>query len=197
MNIGKWIIFFKRPVKEKAANNADLPILWEDDYCQVQFLPISSSQFIYNQLKAIQLYISKHESVNGFSNIFERQNESDTLFQKGIVANKLGELLQNEGWQLVDHYLYENRIVTRNNNTAWPFVLQGQTLFVEQTEYLVTKFWLSLELIVSVELFNQIKNTIHVIGQEYNLLLVDWNSLETIDLTDQEAIDRYLMTWFK
>lgn len=66
MNIEKWINFFKRRVKEEAVSNTGLPILWEDDYCQVQFLPISSSQFIYDQLKAIQLSASNHDRANGF-----------------------------------------------------------------------------------------------------------------------------------
>jgi hypothetical protein len=197
MNIEKWINFFKRKVKEEAVSNADLPILWEDDYCQVQFLPISSSQFIYDQLKAIELFTSNHDIANGFSKIFERQNESEALLKKQIVANEFAELLQNEGWRLASHYLYENRIVSKSNSSTWPFILQRQTVFVEQTENLVTTIWLSLKLIVSVELFNQIKNTFLLIGQRYNLLLVDWNNLETIDLKDQEAIDRYLMTWFK
>jgi hypothetical protein len=77
-----------------------------------------------------------------------------------------------------------------------PPIANLQNVIDTQDEF-VKNIWLSISLIVSVGQYDLIKSALYCLGEECEMVLVDWNSLELFDLRDRIQIDKYLNDYWK
>jgi hypothetical protein len=77
------------------------------------------------------------------------------------------------------------------------FGFSNFTIFFDTEDEFVKNIWIHIGLIVSAPQFDLIQDVLYTLGEECELLLIDWNSLELFDLADKTQIQKYLMGYWK
>ena len=90
-----------------------------------------------------------------------------------------------------------HKIIDCEKGLTKAFGFSNFTIFFDTEFEFVKNIWLSNSLIVSVKQYDLIKSALYSLGEECEMLLVDWNSLELFDLKDRNQIDKYLMDYWK
>lgn len=192
---------FLKPDKPQPLNvdpNEFIPTLWEDNFCQVEIIPFENKSFIITQSQGISDLAEKTKKGLGFSETFERSSMPVSTLSKEIRADYLEYFLSGFELPKAKHIKYEaNKIIDCQNSKTKAFGYSNFTIFFETEDEFVKNIWLSVGLIVSVKQFELIKSMLYNLGEENEFMLIDWNSLQLIDLRDRTQVDNYLMVHWK
>jgi hypothetical protein len=200
MKLVDFFKIFRQKIASKSEAKIDgyLPSFWEDDYCQVEIVPCENKDYIVRTIEQIKDLADKSRTDFGFTEVFERGQMPARTFSKEIRADYLQELLTCFQFNKAKHISYcSYKILDCETGLTKAFGFNNFTLFFDTEGEFVKNIWLSISLIVSVEQYGLIKSALHRLGEECEMVLVDWNCLDLFDLSNKNHIDKYLMTYWK
>ncbi len=73
------------------------------------------------------------------------------------------------------------------------FGFSNFTIFFDIQGDFVKNIWIDIHLIVSAPQFDTIQAALYFLGEECELVLIDWNSSELFDLAYKTQIEKYLI----
>ena len=176
-----------------------VPLLWEDDYCQVEIVPEENKAFINEQSTEITGLIDKSRSKFDFAGSFSRGSMPITTLSKKITVNYLENKLTSFNIPKIEHIRYDStKIINCKTSKIKAYGSSSFTIFFDLDELgFIKNIWLSLGLIVEVKVFHTLQSFLHSLGEIDGFVLIDWNSLELLNLKDEHQIQKYLMHMFK
>lgn len=162
----------------------------EDDYCQVELLPLANEDFCRRQLAEIQSFSARHRSEFGWTEMYVRKAAPVTLAAAQIpsrdVCFELEQYLTRFDRVCSGYSTYRKEFPdTIAFGFDKKFMLYGEC----QGEYLV-RLWLIIQSLSAHE--NQLAMRTLEFVAYWQLLLVDWPMSALIALADTEALNRYL-----
>ena len=199
----KLLNFFKTLRQKKASKNevkADcyLPSFWEDDYCQIEIVPFENKGFILKSIGQISDLSNNSRTEFGFTETFGRGQMPETTFSKEIRTDYLEQLLTGFEFEKAKSINYESyKILDCEIGLTKAYGFSNFTIFFDTEDEFVKNIWLSISLIVSVRQYDLIKSALYSLGEECEMVLIDWNSLELLDLRDRTQINKYLNDYRK
>ena len=200
MGLFSFLKFFK-PDKTPSPGlepNEYIPSFWEDDYCQVEIISFENKAFIEKQSGQINDLASKSKTDCGFTTTFERSPMPITTLSQEIRVDYLEYTLTGYNFPKARFIRYDkSEILDCEKGKTKAFGFSNFTIFFDTEGEFVKNIWISIGLIVSVKQFDLIKSALYSLGEECELILIDWNSLELYDLRDRRQIDKYLMGYWK
>jgi len=163
----------------------------EDDYKQVDILPKENKAFVEAESQAIEDFGEKHFDGNAYTDIYIRSDDHKVkLNSRNIKPSELESKLEMLG-------------LKRNSNVLTGYgqsyrelhkdcIAYGQdysAIYYDFADQVVQNIWLVSHWRIDRA---KLSNCLYEIGKQWGLILQDWNLSETIDLTDKQAIDKYL-----
>jgi hypothetical protein len=145
--------FLKFTKAEKPAipgpdSNEYLPVLWEDDYCQIEIVPAENKAFIIKQANELEGLTESVKTDHGFTEAFERgAMPSQTLFKK-IRAEYLEQTLSGLQFEKAKHIRYnKSEILHCEAGNTKAFGFSNFTIFFDTEETFVKTFGYTLDLL--------------------------------------------------
>jgi len=200
MGLFSFLNFFKadKVITPSLNPNEYVPAFWEDDYCQVEIVPFENKAFIQKQAEQIDELASKSKTNYGFTETFGRGPMPVRTIAKEIRVNYFENTLTGFQFQKAKHIRYDkNEILDCENAKTKAFGFQNFTVFFDTEDEFVKNIWIHAGLISSVTQFDLIKSALYALGEECELILIDWNSLELFNLADKTQIHKYLWGYWK
>ncbi|WP_276505069.1 hypothetical protein [Terrimonas pollutisoli] len=192
---------FLKPDKTKSIKfdpNEYVPAFWEDGYCQIEIVPFENKAFIQKQAGQIDELATKSRTDYGFSATFERGSMPFKTVSKEIRVDYLEKTLTDFQFQKARHIRYDkSEILDCESGATKAFGFSNFTIFFDTEGEFVKNIWMHIGLIVSSPQFDLIQAALYALGEECELILIDWNSLELFDLADKKQIQKYLMGYWK
>jgi hypothetical protein len=200
MGLFSFFNFLKADKTQKIEfdQNEYVPSFWEDDYCQIEIVPSENREFIQKQSEQIDELASNSRTEYGFTETFGRGPMPVTTISKEIRVDYFEKTLTDFKFQKARHIRYDkSEILNCDGGKTKAFGFSNFTIFFDTEDEFVKNIWLDIGLIVSAPQFDLIQNTLYTLGEECELVLIDWNSLRLYDLADRGQIQDYLMWHFK
>ena len=175
-----------------------LPSFCEDDYCQIEIVPVENKTFIKKKAKEIGELASKSRTNYGLREKISRGLMPVTTASEEFRTDCFEKILADFQFQRASHIRYDKSELldcARGNTKAFGF--SNFAIFFDTEEEFLKNIWLGIGLIVSAPQFDLIENALYELGETYELMLIDWTSLEVFDLADRTRIEKYLMGYWK
>jgi hypothetical protein len=175
-----------------------VPSFWDDDYCQIEIVPSENKEFIKKQIRQISDLSGKSNDGAGFTDIFVRGKLPAPTISKEFRADYLETTLLHLKFLKANYIRFDAR-ETLNCETGGTkaFGFPNFTIFFDTEGKFVKNIWIHIGLIVSAPQFDIIQVALYALGEECELILIDWSSSELFDLADKTQIDKYLMGYWK
>lgn len=161
----------------------------EDEYRQVEIVPSENFNELIKQAENVQDFAEKHFDGGGYTDMMVRDENGFKLIQRGIEPKELDLILSE---LLIKKYTDVStgiRPGEMKSENTYGYGKNYNGIFFDFESDSVTGIWIAGSPNVEDEKFAQALNDI---GNRWSLLLMDWNSLELINLKDKEQIEKYL-----
>lgn len=191
--------FRKKDSKTLDSNSKDyLPTFWEDDFCQIEIVPAENLDYIKEQITQIDSLSQKANDGFGFKEIHGRDSMPLSTLTREIRIDYFEKVLESFEFQRAKQIRYDaDKLLDCQNGKIKALGFNSFTIFFDFDEEFVKNIWISNGLIVSTKEYDCIRSVLYILGEECNLILIDWNSLKVTDLKDKTQIDKYLMDYWK
>jgi hypothetical protein len=200
MGLFSFLKFRKSDNSKKVEHDPSeyVPSFWEDDYCQIEIVPSENRTFIQKQTEQIDELANKSRTDYGFTETFGRGPMPVTTVSKEIRVDYFEKTLTNFKFQKARLIRYDkNDVLNCETGKTKAFGFSNFTIFFDTEDEFVKNIWIDIRLIVSAPQFDLILEALYALGEECELVLIDWNSLELFDLADKTQIQKYLMGYWK
>jgi hypothetical protein len=178
--------------------NEYIPSFWEDNYCQIEIVPTENKSFIQKQIEQIEDLSEKSGAGYGFTESFVRETMPTPTISKEIRTDYLERTLTGIQFQKAKHIRFDKtEVLDCESGNTKAFGFYNFTIFFDTEEEFVKNIWIRINLIVSALQFDLIQAALYTLGEECELILIDWSSLELFDLADKRQIQKYLMDYWK
>jgi hypothetical protein len=162
----------------------------EDDYRQVEIVPKENLRELLKEADNVKDFASNNFDGSGFKDIYIRGEEKFKLLEKQISQLELEQILDD--FPIKKHETVSTGIrpgeMLSKKTIGYGENYNG--IFFQFEDKLVSAIWISGRIMNDDELvFELLKR----IGQNWDLLLMDWNSLQLIDLKNEIQIEKYLI----
>ncbi|OQP46211.1 hypothetical protein [Niastella populi] len=175
-----------------------VPSFWKDDFCQIEIVPIENKSFIQKQIGQIEDLSEKSGTGYGFTETFIRKPMPTPTISKEIRIDYLERTLTGFQFQKAKHIRFDkSEVLDCESGNTKAFGFYNFTIFFDTEEEFVKNIWICINLIVSVPQFDLIQAALYTLGEECELILIDWSGLEFFDLADKRQIQKYLMDYWK
>jgi len=192
MGILNKIFGRKTPKKEK---NDTMPFFWEDDFCQIEIVPRENDDHITKSIKDIEEFTTKTKTENGFTDIYMREELPFQTSNEEIRKDYFEQLLSRNGFEKARQISYDGRkIIDCSPETTNAYSVGTFNIFYDGKDEFVSNVWIT-SLQISKDELGKILETLYEVGEETQSILIDWNSLELIDLSNRNQIKKYLMKY--
>lgn len=162
----------------------------EDDYCQLEVLPLTAKDFCCAQMDQIAAFAADHQRGAGYTDIYIRESCPQEMKDLHLQAEQLKITLAflpvfdrvDTGYSSYRVEAAYTKAMGYSNDLA-VFWSENETGFVD-------KIWLSLWM--KAENQAEARQLLCALGTMGPLLLADWAWGVYVDLTDEEAIACYI-----
>lgn len=162
----------------------------EDDYCQIEVLPLNAKKFCLKQIGEIDEFIDKQNKGFGFSDIYVRGESPHSIKEAEITQEKIAEVLDflPEFDEVDSEYL---RWIDNSEPVFSRGIDNDTAVFWEKYENgIINAMWLGICIVPKNR--NIWRRILTVLGSIAPLLLMDWNAEICVDLTNAEEIEDYI-----
>jgi hypothetical protein len=175
-----------------------IPFFGEDDYCQIEIVPLENKTFIQEQTRQIEDLSAQSQTDYGFTETFVRGPLPIPTITKELRVDYLESTLASFQFQKAKYIQYDGKKVLdcETGNTK-AFGFPGFTIFYDTEGEFVKNIWINVGHFSSRPQLDHIQSALYSLGEECEFLLIDWNSLELVKLTDKVEIKNYLMLYWK
>ncbi|KXX71304.1 hypothetical protein [Flammeovirga sp. SJP92] len=161
----------------------------EDDYLQVEIVPNENFKELISQAENIKYFEGSNYTEDGYKDIIVRDEKEYLLKQREIDPKNLDIIfskLSLDRSEEISTGIIPGEFICKDT-IGYGEDYNG-IFFNYKTDY-VTNIWVvgtpDVEKVNLIQVLNEI-------GVKWNLLLMDWNTLELIDLKSIEHIEKYL-----
>jgi hypothetical protein len=109
MKLSQLLNYFK---SNKRTEPEYVPILWEDDYCQIELIPQENLTFSKQQINDTSSFAEEHRTELGYTNVFIRKENSTPTSSKEIRTDYLTHALISFQLPQLTRMRYEGGEVT-------------------------------------------------------------------------------------
>jgi hypothetical protein len=165
----------------------------EDDYCQVQLVPFENHSSLMEEARKVKGFAHSNFDGVAYKDIYVRGDERLKLSDRKIKVSEFEMMLSTSGLgrtdQVTTGYGSSHREVCANtvgygrSDCAILFDWKNET---------VEHVWLFFHWGTEGLNKRRLSDLVHKIGQNYNLILMDWNQLILTDIRQKEQADKYL-----
>ncbi len=192
----KLFDIFKKKKPEIPLQELDGPTIFyhEDDFRQVEILPNKNYSNLKVESLKVDTFGKEHFDGTGFTSIYVRNDKNRIkLKDRQIHPKDLEAILSALGFDRIQNVLtgYDQSFREVHKNCI-AFSKNYQTIFYDFEENIVQHIWLTNHWGIDREKFAK---CLYELGQQWDLLLQDWNLTVTIDLSNKDLIDGYLATY--
>ena len=191
--------FRQSSTSDKIIKSEDyLPRFWEDDYCQIEIVPIANKDYVFKTIEQINDLANKSRTDFGFTETYARRQMPVPTFSEEIRIDYLEQLLGSFNFEKAKNIYYDGyKTLDCNKSKTKAHGFADFTLFFDTEDEFVKNIWLSIGIGKDFKQYDSIKSALYSIGEECEMFLVDWNSLELIDLRNLRQIENYLNEYLK
>lgn len=167
--------------------------LHEDLYLQVEFVPRENSNDLSSENDAIKEFADKHRDGIGFTDVYVRDEQKIKTSSRNIRLDEFEELVLKSGLTKLDSVYtgygnYKEKCTATN-----AYKIDNAAIFCDYDGNLVKNIWIDgFRFNAESKHINIMVNSLHEIGEHWNLILNDWDLSETIDLKSKEQIQAYI-----
>lgn len=162
----------------------------EDDYCQIEILPLTAKKFCLKQIGEIDEFVDKHSEEFGFSYMYVRDESPHSIREVEISQEKIADVLDflPEFDEVDSEYL---RWIEDSEPVFSRGIDNHTAVFWEKDENgIISAMWLGMYIVPeNRDVWYRI---LTVLGSIASLLLVDWCAGICVDLTDTKEIENYI-----
>ena len=178
---------------EKNQQTFDGPTIFyhEDDFRQVEIVPDDNLSTLVTETESVDRFAKEHFDGVGFTEIYIRKDDNKTkLNQRRIAPNDLEKIISSLGLDRIPNVLtgYGPNFREQHKNCV-AFGKDYCAVYYDFKDNVVEHIWFTNHWSMDREI---LAKSLHQLGQEWNLLLQDWNINITVDLSDKNSIDHYL-----
>jgi hypothetical protein len=172
-----------------------LPVLWEDEYCLVEIVSTENKSFIKKQASDIEDFSKKNFDGYGFKDMFVLGEMPAPTVSLELRVDAFEILLNRHRIPKAKQIQYgkgEKLDYEKSISKAHGF--PQCTIFfntVDAGEF-INRIWFDIIPGISMEQLNLFQNLLYDLGKSYEFILVDWNSLELVELRDWVQVKNYL-----
>ena len=193
MKLQQFLNYFK---SNKGNDTEYVPTRWEDDYCQIELIPQENLLFVKQQINEASFFAEEHKTEFGYTDVFIRKKNPTPTRSKEIRADYLRSTLILFQLPELTNIRYEGgEIISHRGAKTQAFGFLNFTLFFDIEGEFVKNIWIILGSIIATGKFDLILSALYYLGEETDLILVDWNSDEIVDIKNKNQIKEYLMGW--
>ena len=166
----------------------------EDDFRQVEIVPGDNLLTLTKESEEVDTFSKKNYTGSGFNDIYVRNdNNKIELNQRQIDPNDLEKILSLLEYDRIPNVLTGYGQTHRElHKDCIAFAKNYNVIYYDFKENVVQHIWLTnhwgMDRVKLAKCLNDL-------GQQWGLLLQDWNLTVTIDLCNKESIDNYLATY--
>lgn len=161
----------------------------EDDYRQAEIVPAENFNELIKQAENVQDFAEKHFDGAGYTDMMVREDNGIKLKERGIKSVELDLILSGLPIKKSTEVSTGIRPGEMKSKNTFGYGENHNGIFFNFESDIVTGIWISGSIPADNEKVIEVLNKI---GQEWNLLLMDWNTLELVDLKNREQIKKYL-----
>ncbi|PZR22807.1 MAG: hypothetical protein DI539_04775 [Flavobacterium psychrophilum] len=169
----------------------------EDMYCQVELVPRENIFHLEKENEKINEFSKEHLDGTGYTDIYVRENSPISIAERKITIDNLHNFLTPIGFTKSEtvYYGYGSEKIKSDNTNAYR--LNRAHIFFDYKEDIVTAFWINgFRFHKSEEFKKKLMVILYAIGNEYNVVLNDWDLSVTVDLSSKIEIEKYLNEGF-
>jgi len=162
----------------------------EDDYLQVEIISKSN---VFEQSKTLS-DINYDFSEYGFSNIGFRKAKKKPTSSLNINVNEFKEYLKK--YSLIKfnktYSGYSSNSAPKENTISYGF--EDYAILFDYKKEVVQNIWIvfSPKLKMPFPSYSNLSKALYLIGNKYDMILVDWNEERMINLKSKKDIENYL-----
>lgn len=165
----------------------------EDFYCQVELLPRENLSSIEKENGKISNFAQKNFIGFGFSDIYVRNAQKLKTLDRKIKLSDFEELLLESGFQKYSNVYSGYGSFEEECKNTLGFKLDTSVIYCDFENVLIKNIWIdNFRFRNSSDKKEQLINGLFAIAQKWNLILNDWDLLETFDLMNKSEIERYI-----
>jgi hypothetical protein len=173
----------------------EFPVFFhEDNFCQIELLPIQNILIKRNEVDLAQEHSHKNYTSDGFIKISNRSQVKYSLTELRINCDNLKIILKDEAIFYFDKVYtgYSTQRTFKENIHGFGF--ENYILYYEFENNMATKFWIDYNLLSdTLNCYpEKLQNALFKLGSLYDLILVDWNELITVILRNKLALLKYV-----
>jgi len=162
----------------------------EDDFCQIELVPIENYDNSKSQLEKSSDFSHEHFDGIGYTAIYVRSENKFELERRKIPVHVLNDFLISSGFteakKVTTGYGQDYRIVPEN---TIGFGHKYSAIYYDYISDYVTHIWLSQPFNIERE---KLVSFLAEAGRRWCLLLVDWEASRVVDLSNEKSIIEYL-----
>ncbi|WP_299432036.1 hypothetical protein [uncultured Aquimarina sp.] len=168
----------------------------EDDFKRIELIPNKNYFFSKKYLEETVISNDKLDNEHGFSSIKVLDDQPIALIDEKILVSEVEEVLDKITSKRTDNIKkgYSNSYTKVKKTKAWG--LEYMAVLVETKEKYTESIWL-LEiggsLIIEDSRGQKLLQLLLKLGNNFNLILIDWRKEILIDISDQEQTENYLV----
>lgn len=164
----------------------------EDDYCQIQLLPLENWEYLILEADKINRFGIEHAAGTGFSDIYLRPPAPRKLSERQITVNDIEQILNKSELTRFDEISTGYGVSYRelcDNTTGYGG--KAYVLLYDFKNDIVENIWMLIRGRddTAKEKFGK---ALFELGQRHNLVLMDWSQSALTDLRHIDAINDYL-----
>ena len=176
----------------------ELPILWEDDYCQIEIVPRRNIKNIISSTDIIENFTKKAGTDYGFTDIYMREALPFPTINEELRIDYFENFLTGKGFERAKQIRHNgSKIIDCSTISLDVFSLPCFNFFYDYENGFIKNIWISTSNITSEDYCSKILETLYEIGESNDLVLIDRNCSNLIDLTDRKQIKDYLVLYFR
>jgi hypothetical protein len=167
--------------------------LHEDDFRQIELVPDDNLATLMTESVRIERFEKNHFDGSGFTDIYVRNAELEIpLSQRQITPGDLEDVLAALGYERSPNVMtgYGQDFREKRQDCV-AFGKDYCAVYYDFKDNVVQHIWFTNPRGMSRE---RLSRCLFDLGQQWNLVLQDWNQTVTVNLKDRDAIDRYLNT---
>lgn len=163
----------------------------EDDYCQLEVLPLTAKAYCLKEMGQIEAFVGKLQDEGaGFSDIYLRGDSPHSMEELSLRSQQLDEALSFlPSYDRVEtgYSSYREELKSTYGRGAGP---EQNVFWSVEKVGLVNALW--LDLWISPEIKELWQRTLTALGQLAPVLLADWGWERCVDLTSPQEIQQYV-----
>jgi len=196
--INKFLAWSKKTQPSSAIITEHIPYMALDDYCRVEIVPVENDTHILKVFKEIEEHSDTNFDGFGYKEMYEIGALPESTVNEELRLDYLDKLLSDKGFIAASKINYDGQINDAGTYSIRAYGFPNFTIFIEGEEEFAKRIWLSITgIIIHVWQMDVLSKTLWQLGEEGQLLLVDWATSKLYDLRNADDVSAFLFQYWK